>query len=68
MVGGSGLGAETETFRFGGQLVWQFTREWSIEGGARRTQVRYSSASTSADANVVYGQVRYEWPRLAVAR
>ncbi len=68
VVGGSGLGAETETFRFGGQLVWQFTREWSIEGGARRTQVRYSSASTSADANVVYGQVRYEWPRLAVAR
>lgn len=68
VLGGSGLGAETETFRFGGQIIWQFTREWSIEGGARRTQVRYSTASSSADANVVYGQVRYEWPRLAVAR
>lgn len=65
---GPGLGAEIETLLLGGQLVWQFTREWSIEGGARRTQVRNRAGTNSADANIVYGQVRYEWPRLSVAR
>lgn len=68
LLGGFTNALDSRNLNFGGLLAWQFTRELSLEGGARRTQVKFDNAAANASGNLVYGALRYDWPRMSVAR
>lgn len=68
-AGGFGGGPESWLYFVLARVVYDLSREWSVEAGYRHTMIDYlGGGQGTVNQNAVYAFVRYDFPRMAISR
>lgn len=49
-------------------LSWQLSEWWFLDSGLQYANQKIEGATTSVSSNLIYGSIRYNWPKIAVSR
>lgn len=50
------------------KVNWRMTEWWTLDAGYSYASQKYRAAASAANANVVYVNLTYTWPKIAVSR
>lgn len=49
-------------------LSWQLSEWWTMDAGVQYANQKSNGAATSVSSNLIYGSIRYNWPKMSVSR
>lgn len=58
----------SQYFTIAPSLSWQLSEWWYLDSGVQYARQKYDSSPTSVTSNLIYGSIRYNWPKMAVSR
>lgn len=58
----------SEYFTIAPSLSWQLSEWWNLDAGVQYARQKYDSSATSVSSNLIYGSIRYNWPKMSVSR
>lgn len=58
----------SQYFTIAPSLSWQLSEWWYLDSGVQYANQKSDGATTSVSSNLIYGSIRYNWPKMAVSR
>lgn len=49
-------------------LSWRLSEWWYLDSGVQYARQKYDGAATSVSSNLIYGSIRYNWPKISESR
>ena len=58
----------SQYFTIAPSLSWRMSEWWNLDAGIQYARATFEAAPTSASSNLMYGTIRYTWPKISVSR
>lgn len=55
-------------FTIAPSLSWQLSEWWYLDSGVQYANQKFDGATTGVSSNLIYGSIRYNWPKISVSR
>ena len=58
----------SQYFTISPSLSWQLSEWWNLDTGVQYARQKYDGSATSVSSNLIYGSIRYNWPKISESR
>ena len=67
-IGGIVIDSNSRYYRVEPRLIWRLAEGWVLDAGYSYARQKYDTAPVGANANVIYVNLSYAWPKISVSR